>query len=68
MELKSLEKGCLELSLTVEELNILFACLRESFATLGRSSYQTRVGVAMDVASALGDELMHLMEREGIEQ
>ncbi|MCX2892778.1 hypothetical protein ORG27_04205 [Stenotrophomonas lactitubi] len=68
MDLKKMDDGCFGLSLTADELNVLFACLRESFATLGRESYQTRIGVTMDVGSALGDELMHLMEREGIEQ
>lgn len=68
MDLKKLDDGCLGLNLTVEELNILFACLRESFATLGRNSYQTRIGVTMEVGSAIGDELMHLMERQGVEQ
>lgn len=68
MDLKNLGDGSFELSLTGDELNVLFACLRESFATLGKNSYQTRIGVTMDVGSALGDELMHLMEREGIEQ
>lgn len=68
MDLKNLDDEMVELHLTKDELNVLFSCLRESFATLGRSSYQTRIGVTMDVGSALGDELMQLMEREGIEQ
>lgn len=68
MDLNRLGDRSFGLSLTGDELNVLFACLRESFATLGKNSYQTRIGVTMDVGSALGDELMHLMEREGIEQ
>ncbi|MFS5596687.1 hypothetical protein V2V61_11060 [Streptococcus agalactiae] len=68
MDMKKLSDGFFELSLKEDELNVIFACLRESFAALDRNSYKTRIGVAMDVASAIGDELMHLMEREGIEQ
>ncbi|MNU98081.1 hypothetical protein D3C71_881850 [compost metagenome] len=55
MGLNSLGDGSFELILTGDELNVLFACLRESFATLGKNSYQTRIGVTMDVGSALGD-------------
>lgn len=68
MDLKNLGDGNFGLHLTGNELNVLFSCLRESFATLGRGSYPARIGVSMEVGSALGDELMHLMEREGLEQ
>lgn len=68
MDLKSLGGSNFGLNLNEVELNILFSCLRESFATIGRNSYPTRIGVPLEVASALGDELMNLMGREGLEQ
>lgn len=68
MDLKSLGGSNFGLNLNEVELNILFSCLRESFATIGRNSYPTRIGVQLEVASALGDELMNLMGREGLEQ
>lgn len=58
----------LVLELTELELMTLKACLRESFALLDRRDFPLRVGVQIEVAANIADELGTLMQGLGVDE
>jgi hypothetical protein len=56
----------LHLELSEQEMQLLWACLRESFATFPRGAYALRTGVELATASKMADDLLAQMRREGL--
>ena len=68
MRLSRVANQQLTLELSEAELLVLKSCLRESFATLDRRDFPLRVGVPIDVAAKIAEELSLQMRFLRIEE
>lgn len=68
MNLINNRDGTLSLRLTETQLLVMFSCMREMFAALDKRSFDARIGASADDVAGISEQLLALMEAEGIEQ
>lgn len=66
MDLQKVSGTEFMLSLSSRELELVFSCLRQSFAVVGGQEYFLWTGIPMDEALTITLELKAAMEREGL--
>jgi len=63
MRVSRLDDGGYSMQLNEQELGVLWATLREAFATISREDFPLRVGCELAVASKIANELHALLQQ-----
>jgi hypothetical protein len=66
MKLEVVDKN-VDLQLTEKQLQIIFACIGHSFASLDKHEFAIRIGAPLEEVATMAEELRSLMRHGGVD-